>query len=94
MADKEIYALCAHLKNGSLKVVTGDHVEAGQAIAQVGHSGNSTAPHLHFQLMDRADLMCSHGIYCSFEEYKVFRSGVWEVVRGGIPEKLVPIQYT
>ena len=94
MADKEIYALCAHLKKGSLKVVAGDRVGADQAIGQIGHSGNSIAPHLHFQLMDRVDLINSHGIPCSFEEYQTFRSGVWEVVRGGIPEKLVPIQCT
>jgi Peptidase family M23 len=37
----------AHLKQGSLRVEVGQRVQAGQMIAQVGHSGNSTEPHLH-----------------------------------------------
>ena len=38
-------------------VAPGERVVAGQRLAQVGHSGNSTAPHLHFQLMDGPDYL-------------------------------------
>ena len=40
--------LYAHLSG--LKVQLQEEVEAGQTIAQSGNSGNSTGPHLHFQL--------------------------------------------
>ncbi len=40
-----------HLKKGSLQVQTGDHVAAGQAIAEVGQSGYSEFPHLHFSVL-------------------------------------------
>lgn len=40
----------AHLKKGSLKVKVGDEVKAGDVIAEMGSSGNSTDPHLHFEV--------------------------------------------
>src|SRR5919106_3665546 len=45
-----------HLRRGSLMVQEGDRVEAGQALALVGLSGETTFPHLHFDLRhgDRA----------------------------------------
>lgn len=44
------YSYYAHLKSGSLLVHPGDTVITGQKIAEVGSSGNSTDPHLHFEL--------------------------------------------
>jgi hypothetical protein len=55
MATRGRYALYAHLAAGSLAVTRGQRVSAGELIGRVGHTGNSTAPHLHFQLMDSAD---------------------------------------
>ncbi|ARF74003.1 peptidase M23 [Kitasatospora albolonga] len=56
------YAAYAHVRRGSLKVRAGDRVRAGQEIGQVGNSGNTTEPHLHFQLMDHPDLHTARGI--------------------------------
>lgn len=39
--------ILAHLMHGSLLVGPGDTVRAGQPIARVGNSGNTTEPHLH-----------------------------------------------
>ena len=44
------YSLTAHLMAGSIVVKKGDKVKQGQVIAKCGNSGNTTAPHIHFQL--------------------------------------------
>lgn len=56
------YALYAHLRRGSLTVREGDRVTAGRQLARCGNSGNSTEPHLHFQLMDGPDPDTARGI--------------------------------
>jgi hypothetical protein len=45
------YASYGQLQAGSVLVEPGAHVRRGQPIAKLGNSGNSSAPHLHFQLM-------------------------------------------
>lgn len=56
------YAMYAHLRHGSLRVRAGERVRAGQQLAECGNSGNSTEPHVHFQLMDDPDLDVAVGI--------------------------------
>lgn len=56
------YAMYAHLRHGSIRVRAGEEVRAGQPLAECGNSGNSTEPHVHFQLMDDPDLDVAVGI--------------------------------
>ncbi|WP_408055461.1 M23 family metallopeptidase [Streptomyces radicis] len=55
------YAVFAHLRRRSITVAVGDRVTAGQPLAECGNSGNSSEPHLHFQLMDGPDVTSAHG---------------------------------
>jgi murein DD-endopeptidase MepM/ murein hydrolase activator NlpD len=41
-----------HLKSGSILVRQGDQVSTGQPLAQVGSTGESSGPHLHFEIWD------------------------------------------
>jgi len=50
------FVLLAHLQKGSVRVAEGDAVRAGQPIARCGNSGNTSQPHLHIQVQDRAQL--------------------------------------
>ena len=83
----DVYAGFAHFAPGTVNVVEGQQVKAGDVIGRVGHTGNSTSPHLHFQLMDSPDLMNAKGIPCAFRAYEVLRKGKWEPVTNGIPGK-------
>ncbi|MBV5262077.1 M23 family metallopeptidase [Synechococcus moorigangaii CMS01] len=56
------HSLYAHLRQGSLRVQPGQVVTAGTPIAEVGSSGNSTQPHLHFQVIDGPDLSTARGL--------------------------------
>jgi Peptidase family M23 len=47
------YAMYAHLAPGSVQLHVGDYVRQGQKLGLLGNTGNSSAPHLHFQVMDR-----------------------------------------
>jgi hypothetical protein len=46
------FVLYGHLKPGSIEVEEGERVRSGQVLGRLGNSGNTTAPHLHFHLMD------------------------------------------
>ncbi len=52
-----VYAMYAHFIQGSLLVKPGDKVKKGQQIARLGNTGNSNAPHLHFQLMNGPSIL-------------------------------------
>jgi len=52
-----VWAMYAHLIKGSMLVKPGDSVKKGQKIAELGNTGNSSAPHLHFQLMNNPSIL-------------------------------------
>ena len=58
------YILYAHLATNSIpdSIKVGSTIQVGQQIGQLGNTGSSTAPHLHFQVMDRPSALNSNGL--------------------------------
>ena len=63
----------------------GDRVATGQQLAECGNSGNSSEPHLHFQLMDHPSVLLAAGLPLRFERYQVAGAA-----RAGVPGNLQP----
>lgn len=91
-ADGIFAALC-HLQTNSIRVSVGQEIKKGDIIGNVGHSGNSFAPHLHFQLMDSSNISTANGLPCVFEKYELFQNNNWETVENGIPKNRDRIRF-
>jgi murein DD-endopeptidase MepM/ murein hydrolase activator NlpD len=57
-----VYALYGHLVPGSVRVNVGDEVETGDQLGLLGNTGNTSAPHLHFGLIDGRGLLSSDSL--------------------------------
>jgi hypothetical protein len=57
-----VFAFYAHLKKGSVRVTIGQRVRRGEVVANLGNTGNTSAPHLHFHLMDNPSVLGSSGL--------------------------------
>ena len=78
-----LYSAYAHLQPGSPKVKAGAKVKRGDVIGLCGNSGNSSEPHLHFQLMDGPRFESAWGVEAVFRDVRVERDG----------KKSIPAQY-
>jgi hypothetical protein len=65
------YALYAHLIPGSITVQAGERVRQGQVLGELGNSGNSTGPHLHFQVMDAPSNLVADGLPYVFADFEL-----------------------
>ena len=52
----------AHLQRGSVGVRAGQRLRRGDVLGRVGNSGNTTGPHLHLHVSDRATFEGSDGL--------------------------------
>jgi hypothetical protein len=57
-----VFAFYAHLQKGSVRVASGAQVKRGQVLGKLGNTGNTSAPHLHFHLMESPSVLGSNGI--------------------------------
>lgn len=60
------YSLIAHLQQYSIIVNEGQNVKYGDIIGKVGNSGNSTEPHIHFQVMNDKNIEACRSLKIRF----------------------------
>lgn len=58
----EVFAVYAHIQTGSVAVKAGDRVKAGHVVGRLGNSGNTTAPHLHFAILDKPNFFAGRSL--------------------------------
>jgi len=69
------YILYAHLQQHSIRVRLHQQVNAGDVIAKLGNSGNTTGPHLHTEVMDGNAMLGAEGIPFLFDHFRFLGYG-------------------
>jgi hypothetical protein len=99
-------AVYAHLIPGSLRVAVGDEVSEGDVLGQVGNSGNSSEPHLHFHFCDSPTALACHGRPYGFRQFVQipirvdetaetgFSAGAPEIISDELPVELGYLIFT
>ena len=64
------FSMFNHMKPGSVRVKRGDHVREGQQIGEIGFSGDTFLPHLHYMLVDNADFTRAQGLPSYFDNFE------------------------
>jgi hypothetical protein len=70
-----LYAFYAHMQPGSVRVKVGDKVRRGQVLGLLGNTGNSSEPHLHFQICDANSELGSEGLPYAFASFEMLGKG-------------------
>lgn len=83
---EDVYIAFVHLQTDSIAVAPNEKIKKGTFLGRVGHSGNSTSPHLHFQVMDSSDIANAKGIPCRFEKYEIYQNNTWQTVYDQMPD--------
>jgi murein DD-endopeptidase MepM/ murein hydrolase activator NlpD len=62
-----LYSFYAHMQKGSIKV--GDKVRAGDQLGLLDNSGNTSAPHMQFHIMNGTSALGSDGLPFVFDSF-------------------------
>lgn len=77
------YSWFSHLKQGSIRVKVGQEVKQGQIIAQMGASGDSLFPHLHYELRNGIGAREVEGLPSYFTNFRRLLGSKPVVVKRG-----------
>jgi hypothetical protein len=87
------YLLYAHLDPGSVRVTRGQQVSRGDVLGLIGTTGNSTAPHLHFQVMTSPTFFPTDSPPYTFDRFELvgqITERIWDDTIGLQPTGTLP----
>jgi Peptidase family M23 len=90
-----VFLLYAHFKPGSLRIHVGQNVRRGQVLGLIGTSGNSTTPHLHFQVMTTRTFFPTDSPPFVFDRFVVrgrVTKRIWDDILGLQPTGTLPFK--
>lgn len=74
----EVETLYCHLKNGSIEVQPGDEVKTGDALAEVGLSGFTQFPHVHFGVLKSGNVVDPFTALGNTEKCGTHKKSLWD----------------
>lgn len=80
------FSLIGHCQQDSITVNEGDAVNKGEAIANLGNSGWTIRPHLHYQLMDDPDFTHTQVLPARFTEFDLVLGEHTQTIRDDYPD--------
>lgn len=65
------YSLLCHFKHNSIRVTVGDQVKQGDILGLCGNTGNTSEPHIHFNLQDGPRMHTANALSAQFDRIMV-----------------------
>ena len=75
------FSMIAHMQKGSVRVKAGDRVTQGQILGLLGNSGDTSGPHVHYQLQSGPDWERSDGLPARFTNVSTTERGSYFTAR-------------
>ncbi len=89
------YLLYGHLDQNSVRVTRGQQVSRGDVLGLIGTTGNSTAPHLHFQVMTAPTFFPTDSppyVFDHFDLVGQVTERIWDDIIGLQPTGTLPYE--
>lgn len=71
------FSMIAHMQEGSVTVSAGQRVSQGQVLGLMGNSGDTSGPHVHYQLQNGPDWERSDALPVTFENVASLAPGTY-----------------
>jgi hypothetical protein len=88
-----VFLLHGHMQPGSVRVRVGQRVKRGDILGLIGSSGNSTTPHLHFQVLTRPTFFPADSTPFVFDRFELvgrITERIWDDDLGLQPTPVLP----
>jgi hypothetical protein len=89
-----LFAHYYHLQSGSLRVKPGDKVASGQPLANIGTSGDSNVPHLHFEVTTSPRPLIGEGVPYLIDRFRAKTpDGSWQAFTRELPVRNMMVDF-